>query len=252
MTEFLPVSSSGHLVLMEHLLGTSSPGALTEAVLHLGTLLPILIFFRAEVGQVLTSAFDRRSWRWRADNAGESAQLFRFLAVATIATMVVAFPAMEFLEGLYDSPRATGVALLFTTGLLVLARLLRQREPAGPDLRISQAVFVGIAQALAITPGVSRSGTTIVIGLLVGIPLARIGACSFLLAVPAVLGGTLIELIRHPPQEATLLPLGVGFSIAAISGWLAVKWTVSCIRRRRLEWFAPYTGALALVVLFLT
>jgi undecaprenyl-diphosphatase len=249
-TEFLPISSSGHLVIVGRLLGRGAEdrGAALEAVLHVGTLLPVLWFFREEVGGILGALV--RPVRWRAAAAEDpGAEALRFCFVATATTAVLAFPLIPVLEGLFASAWIAGVGLGVTTAILVVSRRFTGRDAVA--VGFLQAVAVGAAQALAIVPGISRSGATIVCGLAVGVPLARVGAYSFLLSVPAILGGAVVELIRHPPRTEQLGVELAGLLVAAVSGYFAIRWTLAAVRRRRLSWFAPYTALLCILTLLL-
>jgi len=253
LTEFLPVSSSGHLVITSNLLGMQEESsALLVVILHVGTLIPVLWIFREQVRKLLQVAFRPRTWAAgmkESDAPHDGAELFRFVGVATLVTMAIALPAkkMGLFDGMFDSPVVVGVALLFTTALLVASRYAK--ESGEQKVFLWQAVVVGAAQAIAVTPGISRSGTTIVVGLMIGIPLVKVGAFSFLMSVPAICGGLLLEVLDNPITDENLGYCVVGLLVAGASGYLAVRWTMACISTKRLYWFAPYTLILALAVL---
>jgi len=249
LTEFLPVSSSGHLVLFGAWLDSEGgDGAALEALLHLGTLAAVVVFFRAELRALLPAVCSPARWVKPAPDDRDG-QTLRFLALATAVKAAVAFPMRDRLEALFDSPRAVGYALFATTAVLLVSRWIRPVK--GGPVPGWAALAVGAAQAAAVVPGVSRSGTTIVVAMLVGVPLARVGALSFLLAIPAIVAGAALELVRHPPPASAWAGAGLGMLVAALSGYLAMRWVLNWVARGRLHWFAPYTAAVGAAVLWL-
>ena len=183
-TEFLPVSSSGHLVIGQALLDIRIPGVAFETAVHVATLFSVLLVFRKRVGGLVTGVFrlDPESWRYVG-----------LLALATLPAVVVGLGAREALEGLFEAPQVAGGALLVTGGFLWTSRRAMARAPLRKP-GVWDAVFMGLAQAFAIIPGISRSGSTVVAGLWLGIEAEEAATFSFLMAVPAILGAAVLQL----------------------------------------------------------
>jgi undecaprenyl-diphosphatase len=250
LTEFFPVSSDGHLVALGHWLGArrAGSGASFEAFLHVGTLAATVVVFRRELlAMVALLATPRRLVKPAADDA--LAHDARFVAFGSLATALAALPFAGLFESTYDANAVVAVCLWITGGLLVLSRFLLRLAPKSPNLL--QGWLVGFVQVLAILPGLSRSGSTVVAGLLVGIPLEKVARLSFLLSLPAIVGATAVEAVRHPPPAALAWPLAVGIAVAFASGLFAVTAMTRIVPNGRMHWFAPWPFALG-VALFLT
>ena len=247
LTEFLPISSDGHLVILERWLGTrqAGSGAAFEACLHAGTLLTCLVAFRADLlamARVLLQP--RRLLRPAADD--ELGRDARFVLLGTIATVATAIPTADWLASFYDVKWAVVGSMVATGVLLVASRFLI----ATPERRTAwwQPVVVGTLQTLAILPGLSRSCTTVVAGLAVGLGAPRVARLSFLLSVPIVAAAAGREFWIHRPSSELLLPLAVGVAVAFAVGLFAVRWMLRLVPRGRMHWFAPWMFALAFLV----
>lgn len=238
LTEFLPVSSSGHLALAQMLIpGFSQPGLFFDVVLHLGTMVSILVL---EWGRI------REAFR-----QGYAVRLAGLLLLGTAATAAVAFPLRAWAEAAFAKPLwvAGGFAL---TALLLLGS--SQARAEGHELPSwGQVVAVGLAQGVAVFPGLSRSGTTISVGLAVGVTRPWAADFSFLLSLPAVAGATLVEVIKE--REALLAsgskllaPALAGGLAAAVAGLFALAAVRQLVRSGRLSLFAWYLLPLSLVV----
>jgi undecaprenyl-diphosphatase len=261
LTEFLPVSSSGHLVLGGHVLGGLAAGSLLfDVLVHLGTLLPVLVFYRYELAEVLTVPLRLGkaplAQLWRQDRG---LRLAACVLLGTIPTGLMGVLLEDLFARLFSSLTAVGVAFLITGGILLLTRAGSRRaggdEPADALLELTpvRALVIGLAQGLAITPGISRSGTTIAVGLLLGLDRAMAARFSFLLSVPAILGAVVLE--ARKLGDASAAPLGVftaGAVAAAVSGYLALRWLVRLVKRGGLHWFAIYLWPLGISVLLYT
>jgi undecaprenyl-diphosphatase len=233
LTEFLPVSSSGHLVLAQALMGIDDPGLSFELLLHLGTLLSVLIYFRATLLRLLRAVFDPSMKKDRA--------LIGYLAVATVPVGLVGLTLRKQVEGLGDNPSAVCVFLCITGLILFLPRLLAKRNDGEIGLRT--AIAMGCGQACAVLPGISRSGSTIVAGMASGAKPSRAAEFSFLLAIPAISGASLVEFVGHYDEidPAKLFgPYLAGAVAAFIFGLLAVFAVLEMIRRGKFEYFAYY------------
>ncbi|MBI2915167.1 MAG: undecaprenyl-diphosphate phosphatase [Firmicutes bacterium] len=273
-TEFLPVSSSGHLVIVERLLGVNPPGILFEVSVHLGTLLSLIVVFHREMGLLLgevgTSASRLVSRRGRGGKAeaprasGSGHGLLGAVILGTIPAAVTGLLFKDSVERLFESLLVVGLMLLVTGTLLYAAtsrRSLGGREgrkprPGGatragdPDtqgllVKSSQALTVGLGQAMALAPGLSRSGTTISVGMLTGLQPEASARFSFILAIPAVLGASIITLGDFPQVAGPDLvwALAAGTLAAAISGYVAILLVFRLLRDGRFRFFAYYAWA---------
>lgn len=245
-TEFLPVSSSGHLVVAQELLDVHVDGLFFEVAVHVATLLSIVLVYRERLGALVGGLLARDPEAWRYTG---------LLVAATLPAVVVGLLFLEPLEALFNAPWVPGVAFLFTGLLLWSSRAALARNPeAGPVLRV--AVLIGLAQALALVPGISRSGSTVIAALWLGVAPIEAAAFSFLMAIPAISGAAVLqlpELLEGPPTVGwgALLAGGVA---AAVTGVLAIRTFIGMLRRRSFHHFAPYlwtVGTLYLIWLAL-
>ncbi len=242
LTEFLPVSSSGHLVVFQHLLGFGEPELLLDTTLHLGTLVAVFIYFRADIARML-----REVWPPRA--AALRASLLGWVLAGSVPTAFIGLAFREPLEKAFASTEAVG-GLLMVTGLIVAAtRLIPQGHGSRDRVGLLTALAIGTAQGVAILPGISRSGTTIACGLLLGLQRELAGRFSFLLAIPAMAGAMVLQLDTAELSRVGPGPLIVGFTSAALTGLLALRWLMRLLRRGALFYFAPYCWLLGLTVL---
>lgn len=251
LTEFLPVSSSGHLVIGSTLFGLHEPSLLLDVLLHAGTLIPVLWFYRREVASMF-GALPRLPALRQGFGDDEGLRLLACVVLGTIPAALAGVLLDDLFERLFSSPLAVGIALI-GTGALLLASLLRRgaEQPADApsrSLSLGRALGVGLAQAFAITPGISRSGTTIATALLLGVERETAARFSFLLSVPAILGAVVLHL-RHARLAGELLAFTAGAVVAAVSGYLALRLVVRFVRQGRLHWFALYVIPLGLAVM---
>jgi undecaprenyl-diphosphatase len=254
LTEFLPVSSTAHLLIAEHYLGIERPGLAIEAVLHLGTVGAAIVMFRHDVVRLLrvVPLLVRSSPNENAAAAGDR-RLLVAIIVATAVTGALGLAFLEPLERAFDSVRATAYQLMVTGTLLLAQRERGERE--GANATVLDGIVLGGAQALAIIPGISRSGTTIISGLLLGFRRGEAARVSFLMAIPAILGGGLFGLkdasmamrLGYTPGQLVL-----GALVAGASGALAIAWLLDIVRKQRLTWFSVYCWTAALLVLATT
>lgn len=247
LTEFLPVSSSGHLVLFQRLLGTREGDLLFDVVLHCGTLGSVLLVYRREVGRLL-----------QLDGAAR--RYLGSLAVGTLPAAVVGLLAKGVITGLFGRPLFAAGGLVLTAGLLFSTRFARRAgaplpEPWQPRaLPPRQALTIGLAQALAILPGISRSGATIAASLWAGLARAEAARFSFLLSVPTIGGALLLQLLDGGAaagggQLATLLAAALA---AFAVGLLALRWTALAVVQAHFWKFSIYclmAGILAAALL---
>ncbi len=249
-TEFLPISSSAHLVIAQALLSewipsrdVQSPGLLVEIVLHLGTLISVLIYFRRDLWQLAGGFF-------RAGNDGTaSRQEVGYLALATVPAVVMALTLGEAVEAAFESVTFTGLMLLVTTLVLVSTRWASLKE--GVAISWGIALIMGAAQALAIMPGISRSGITIAAGLWLGLGGKAAARFAFLMAIPAILGAGIFKLLDVMEGAAPSIPgLISGFLAAALVGYVVIAWLMNILRKGQMHFFAGYTLLVGLMVIF--
>jgi len=259
-TEFLPVSSSGHLVLIPWLLGWPIPSLAFDAMVHWGTLVAVIVYFWRDWLALLRGAWAGLRARSLNDPA---ARLFLLLIVGTIPAALAGALLEDFFEGMFARPDAAAGFLLLTAALLTLAELGWARRSSAPNpgalralpaLSWADALVVGLAQAVAILPGVSRSGATIAAGLGRGLEREAAARFSFLLSAPIILGAGAMQLWQLAragtlAEEAPLL--AAGFLTALVSGFAAIHFLLNYVRRRPLYPFALYCillGILGLTV----
>ena len=242
-TEFFPVSSSGHLVIFESLFGMrgegSTLGIMFEVAVHVGTLGAVVVFYRHRI-VLLCRAFLSLIVSGRAGYAAYRKELsyIGLIIVGTIPAAVIGAGFHDQIEAAFNAPDLTALFLVATGIYLVTSRW----RAASWNLTWYSALIIGLAQAVAILPGCSRSGWTITTGLLLGVGFAQAAEFSFLLSVPAILGATVLELIKEPAamtsHSTALLLIGAG--AAFISGWLALKLLIGTLRREAFHRFAYY------------
>ncbi|HUF13775.1 MAG TPA: undecaprenyl-diphosphate phosphatase [Longimicrobiales bacterium] len=266
-TEFLPVSSSGHLVMTQEVLGIRMPGILLEVALHVATLFSVVIVYRARLWQILRGALRREAAAWHYIAA---------LAIATIPAVFVGLFLKDAVETAFDTPFVTAIGLLITAALLVSTRFATRRAPVSELDRVREheraaelrregpvtvagpaappygiSLVLGIAQAFAILPGVSRSGSTITAGLWSRLSGERAAEFSFLMSIPAILGATILMLADVDQASSGLdaVTLAAGFLAALVSGVVAIKSLVWLLRRQAFHHFAWYVAFVALAFL---
>lgn len=241
LSEFLPISSSGHLVLAQWLLGYRSPGVSFEVLLHLATLLSVLVVYWRRVAWLLHGMARGQSDAWKFG---------ALLMVASIPAAAAGLLFRDVFEAQFDSPVAVGIDFLVTALVLASTRWVVKAD-AEPRVGWSSAVAMGVAQVLAILPGVSRSGMTIAAGLWCRVGSRAAAEFSFLMAVVVIAGTGLLEALRLA-DEPLVVEWGVAwaFLAALVSGVFAIRFLVMLLRRGRFHVFAPYcatVGALTLV-----
>jgi undecaprenyl-diphosphatase len=243
ITEFLPVSSSGHLVLAKALLGIDTGKDISfEVFVHFGTLVSVLVVFRkdiAEIGHVLLGARPRE-WP-RLYRESPVFRLAVFILVGCLPAGIVGVLFNDVIEEFFTDPKLVADMLIVTSVILYLTRFARP-DPSG-DVTLGSAIGIGLAQTVAIIPGISRAGSTISCGVFLGVPQERAARFSFLMAVPVIFGATLLktrDLLQQPPPVSTLVTLLAGTLVAAVSGYLALRLLLSILKRGRLSLFAYY------------
>ena len=256
LTEFLPVSSSGHLVLFQNLLGFKEPELLLDCSLHLGTLLAVCLYLRHDLKSILmetkqfSSGFKEPRGTKKFLSENPHASLALMALIGTLPTLLIGLLFRSTLESLFGSVNWVGMMLVVTGLVLAITKLIPEDHCRREKVVIVAALAVGAAQGLALIPGISRSGVTIVCGLVCGLKRELAARFSFLLAIPAIIGATVVQLNAEALGRVGLLPLSLGFVAAALVGLIALKILMGMVRRGNLFWFAPYCVALGLLILF--
>ncbi len=246
LTEWLPVSSSGHLVIAQEILGLPAGENLVfDLVVHLGTIAAVCVFFRKELGRVLLSMFMSKATRGDAENALR--KLGFLLLLGTLPAAAVGVLLTNQVEDVFDL-QLVGAALMANAALL----LISERYGAGGSRKSANAIdafVIGMFQALAILPGISRSGSTIGGGMLRGLERETAAVFAFLLSVPTLLGAFVYGLLTLDRFELALGESAIGFVAAFITGMASISYLLKAVRQKRLWIFAAYCLVLGATVL---
>ena len=259
LTEFLPVSSSGHLVLLQKIFGMKQAELFFDVGVHLGTLVAVIIVFRLEIKKIITALVKLISLAGPKENilqkveADPQLKMALLIVIGSIPTAILGFLFAGFADRLFASGMITGLMLIVTGLILWLSRQKQANKDQARNDRLTpkNAFIIGIVQGLAIIPGISRSGSTISVGLLLGIDRETAAQYSFLLSIPAIIGAGLLGLKDGLLQ--TDLAIGtalLGAFAAALVGYAALKSLLQVVKKGRLHVFAPYcwlVGILAII-----
>lgn len=244
LTEFLPVSSSGHLEIGHVLFGVEGQSSLLfDIVLHGATVLSTLVVFRKDIYDLFKGLFE---FKWN-----ESTKYISKLLVSAIPVGIAGVLFEEQIEGLFlGNLLWVGAALVLTALLLGFANFARQSDR---KIRFIDAFIIGIAQMMAVIPGISRSGSTIATGMLLGNSKKDLAKFSFLMVIIPILGANLLKLLSGDltaQTDVAVLPMLIGFIAAFVSGLLACKWMVNIVRKGKLIYFAIYCAVIGLIAIF--
>jgi|AGTN01.2.fsa_nt_gi Uncharacterized bacitracin resistance protein len=242
LTEFLPVSSSGHLVLLQKIFGTAALEGATDSwllffdtMLHLGTLLAVVIAMWKDILGLFKKPFST----------------LLYLIIATIPAVVFTLLFKDFIEASFGG-RYLGFEFLITALLLIVSELIAKRVGNRRELGAGSATVMGFMQAVAILPGISRSGATISGGLACGVERQRVARFAFLMSIPAIIGAALFQgydAVQSPDLTIQWAPLIAGTACAAVTGYIAIRFMLALISKKRLWGFAIYVAALGAFVL---
>lgn len=242
VTEYLPVSSSGHLVLIPWLLGWQKAPFAFDVLVQLGTLLGVLVYFRSDLFAMSLAMW--RGLRTRRPFAEPEARLGWLVGLATLPAGVLGILLEDVVEAAFTSARATAAFLCVTAALIASAEALSRRRARRGDVAPTHALWIGFSQALALFPGISRSGATISGGVMLGLDRATAARFSFLMSIPVMVGAGVLTGRKLAADPALLVELGpaiaVGFGTAALSGYVVIRWFLGFVKTRSLYWFAAY------------
>lgn len=237
LTEFLPISSSGHLVIFGNLLNINNQGITFEVFVHFGTLLAIFFAFKDDIISILKKPFQKLTY---------------LIIAGSIPTAIIGLTFKDIFEEMFSSLLVVGFALIITGILLWVAEMMKNSNKNLLRMRYFDAVLIGIAQAAAITPGISRSGSTIAMSLFLGVERKTAARYSFLLAIPAVLGATLLKLLDLFKEPSTMMFVGpyiLGTIMATVSGYFAIKVLLKLLEERKLKYFSIYCWAVGILII---
>ncbi len=238
LCEFLPVSSSGHLVLLQNVFGIQADAIFFDVMLHIGTLIAVLFAFRTTIGKMLRNPLNKYPV---------------YIVLATIPTVIIALLLGDWIESMF-SGAFLGFAFLITALVLFTSTRIAQQQKTIRDMTPLEAIAIGTAQGIAIVPGISRSGSTIAAGLFVGLEPAFAAEFSFLMSIPAILGSLVLQVLKIAKGDLAIgsipiAPTIVGTIVAAISGLFAIQVMMRVIKKGKLAYFAIYVAVLGVLVL---
>ncbi len=249
VTEFLPVSSSGHLALAKMLFpGFETPGLLFEILLHIATAIAVIIFLRREILEVIKPLFVSGD----IDNRNEKFRFIGIVILATVPTAVIGLLLKDTVTSAFSSKLMIMSAYIVTGGLLLLTLKKCAKSTGLYEITFSQALIIGTIQGLAVFPGISRSGATIAVALLLGLAPAAAARFSFFIFLPAIAGAILLDvktlLDTFSNYSSAIMPMLAGMVVAGITGYLCLKLLFNLTDRMKLYLFAPYCFLLALLL----
>ena len=258
LTEFLPISSSGHLVIFQNLLGLKQTNLFFDVAVHFGTLLAILAVLWQEVLSLIKGSFFFLTYtlRGQKDNLGEQdstmARLAGLIVIGLIPTGLIGFFMRDVFTLLFSSMLAVGIMLLITGTILWITRMAGEGDKDTDTVSVVDAIIIGFVQGLAIAPGISRSGATISFGLFRKLKKSVAVRFSFLLSIPAILGAMILEWENPLLQEGELLNMIAGTLIAAIVGYICLRILIQMVQKGHLYFFSPYCWAVGSVSIILS
>lgn len=258
LTEFLPISSSGHLVFLQNFFGIRGPELLFDTALHFGTLIALILVFKKDIAELISSFLTLSSPAnlkkikilYRQDH---TTRLLILILIGTIPTVVIGLLFKDIFEKLFSSITIVGFMLLLTGGLLWITKYFKNNSKHILQATIYHALIIGFIQGLAITPGISRSGSTIAVALFLGIERETSGRYSFLLSMPAILGATILNFASATVAAGELYNIMIGMAAAIVTGYVSLKFLLKLIKKGRFYFFSPYcviVGATALLYSF--
>ncbi len=257
LTEFLPVSSSGHLALLQHFFGISGDNVLLFTVLlHVGTLISVFFMYWKDIWDLIRELFitigDLVTGKGLRLAERPTRKLGVMIIVASIPTAIIGFAFNDFFESLYTGIIYIGIGFLITGTMMYFSEKLGSNSRDLEHMNFRNALFIGLLQGIAICPGISRSGSTLVGGLTTGLKRDFAVRFAFLISIPAIMGSALVE-GKHAIEEGIDLsiigPVLVGMAVAAVSGVIAIKAMIKVVSDKKLKYFSYYVWALGIAVI---
>ena len=237
LTEFLPISSSGHLVIVQSVLGVVQPGNEFEILVHIGTLMSVLVVFKTDILELLIDMRSKNTQKY-----------ISYIIIGTVPAVFIGLGYKDFIGSLFNNLRIVGTSLIFT-GLVLFSSQFAIKK----DLKqsIYTAFLIGCAQAIAIIPGVSRSGMTISMALILGFLPREAARFSFLLAIPVISGAGILTMIDLNGSSNDFILTGIiGMSSSFLVGLVALKWLLGWLEKGKIYYFGIYCILVGLVTVF--
>ncbi|WP_409201107.1 undecaprenyl-diphosphatase UppP [Methanobrevibacter sp. DSM 116169] len=255
LTEFLPISSSAHLIFFQELLGVSQSNLSFEILLHLGTLIAVIAYFIKDIIKLIEAFFlsilDIFSGKFKKGlNINPYKKLAWLIIIASIPTGIIGFLFKDIFEGMFQSVTIPAVFLIVTGVLLYLSQRINIGNRNINDINSKDALIIGITQGLAIIPGISRSGSTLSTGLFLGLNKEFAAKFSFILSIPAIIGANLFE-FKNITAALDITYL-CGFIAAIIVGYLTISILLEIIKKKKLDIFAYYCWIVGIAILILS
>lgn len=249
LTEFLPISSTAHLALVPWFFGWKDPGLTFDVALHVGTFLAVALYFRQDLIQMFVSWLKSLK---HFDREDPYQKLSWLVLVGCIPAVIAGVLLDDFVAGVFRSPYVIAASLIGVGLLIAVAERITKHTRTWKDLKLKDAILIGLAQACALIPGTSRSGSTITMGLFLGLERADAARFSFLLGFPVILGSAVFKLkgLGHDPALSAMLPMmAVGVVVSAISGYLCIRFLMRFLATNTMTVFVVYRVVLGLVIL---
>jgi undecaprenyl-diphosphatase len=258
LTEFLPVSSSGHLVIFQFLFGLTEPALSFDISVHIGTLMAVAVVFRKDIialiisgTRFLKSFFQREAIDDKLKDDKDLKLLF-FIIIGSVPTAIIGLLFHNIADQLFSSTKLVGIMLILTGTILWFAGRLRENSGKTAHLTITKALIIGVVQGLAVIPGISRSGSTIATGLFIGLSREASARYSFLLSMPAILGAAVLSFTGLPTVSTISYTVTlIGSFTSFIVGYFALRMLLYFVKKGRLHIFSPYCFLAGIVAITL-
>jgi undecaprenyl-diphosphatase len=238
IAEFIPISSSGHLLLFSKILGLNEPNFTYEVLLHVATLIPVLIIFKKEVFDLIKNPFQSMTY---------------YLIIATIPAVIMTLVLGDKIDFLMSQAKFLPITFIITGVVLIYSDKLIVHNSANKKMTYMDALIIGIIQSIAITPGISRSGSTIAGGLSRKLNREEAAKFSFLLSIPAIAGALTLQIMKvfmgNESPQFNFIPMIIGFLVASLSGYLAISFMLNIIRNYKLKYFSYYLFTVSAFIL---
>jgi len=259
LTEFFPVSSSGHLVIAKYFLKLHLPGAAFEAFLHFGTVIAVIVLFRKEIKELVISFFDSIKRLFQGENMVNilknnlSSRLAWFLVISTIPAAMIGYAFSSYFETLFSKPITTSFMLMITGVLLWIGN---KKKSSGnkniSEITYKDAIIIGLAQAIAIFPGISRSGLTVIAGLSRNLNREFAAKYSFILSVPIILGASMFKIWELSSLDINIYILILSGLMATVTSYGAMKIFITLLKNRKIYFFSYYLWTLSVLTILIT
>jgi len=259
LTEFFPVSSSGHLVIAKYFLKLHLPGAAFEAFLHFGTVIAVIVLFRKEIKELVISFFDSFKRLFQGENMVNilknnlSSRLAWFLVISTIPAAMIGYAFSSYFETLFSKPITTSFMLMITGVLLWIGNKKKSSSNKNiSEITYKDAIIIGLAQAIAIFPGISRSGLTVVAGLSRNLNREFAAKYSFILSVPIILGASMFKIWELSSLDINIYILILSGLMATVTSYGAMKIFITLLKNRKIYFFSYYLWTLSVLTILIT